>query len=498
MLLGARQQSWHAVLGAPEFAELNKELIGAEKTDPRRKVYGHSFALSPRDEEGPAPGSGVPNPTPAAAAGGTSGSGLGAGGLCEGDPDGGDSPGSRGDSRRHLGRAGGGQLILTCPSRFRTAFECFRFGPVHPNSSWVDFYLLDDPSEREFAGGLASESGGPGSEALGPGSSASEPLKKSSGRRQAAAREEGEAAERQGPAGVGKSGEESDFEAFLLERPFDFKLSSQRRRSGRRRLRAGGGGEDGSDGGGEEGGGEGDGEDAFDSSSGVEDEEMTQVVQGGEEPLLEAQHQQHEPDTEERPDQREQRGRSEEHRGDAGLPESPGGRQGRLQALQHPPPQGSGGLRHSPSPLQRPGAARPDGPRDHSSAPSLSLHPLQGGAQAADTDADVNYAASEQIPDLRRGGLSLSPPFPGNGLGPGPSTLDMNTLKEIIRKSSPLINNPNPMMFDAGSGDDTTNTNNGNGTANGTSTFFTQCNVPNSNRFSNEPKNTGSKVQIQL
>ncbi|KAJ1607154.1 mRNA 3' end processing protein RNA14 [Cryptosporidium canis] len=143
MLLSKKQQqAWHAILGAPEFAELNKEYIGHDNIDPRTKVYGHSYVLNPFDDDT---------------------------NIFEGSMDFGNhqstnisgqkiSPSSLGDptisSKRVIPNTNGAnKLILTCPSKFRTAFECFRFGSIYPNSSWTQFYITegeDNTSHSSF------------------------------------------------------------------------------------------------------------------------------------------------------------------------------------------------------------------------------------------------------------------------------------------------------------------------------------------------------------
>ncbi|KAJ1605075.1 mRNA 3' end processing protein RNA14, partial [Cryptosporidium canis] len=137
MLLSKKQQqAWHAILGAPEFAELNKDYIGHDNIDPRTKVYGHSYILNPFDDDT---------------------------NIFEGSMDFGNHPSissipgqkmspssSLGDSNISSKRTittntnGANKLILTCPSKFRTAFECFRFGSIYPNTSWTQFYITKD------------------------------------------------------------------------------------------------------------------------------------------------------------------------------------------------------------------------------------------------------------------------------------------------------------------------------------------------------------------
>lgn len=134
MLLSKRQQqAWHAVLGAPEFAELNKEFIGADSVDPKTKVYGHSYIINPFDEESMISGGG-------GGADGQAGTSLNAQNqkpLHSANQSALDSNGPL-----HM-TSGANRFILTCPGKFRVAFECFRFGSIYPNSSWTEFNMPD-------------------------------------------------------------------------------------------------------------------------------------------------------------------------------------------------------------------------------------------------------------------------------------------------------------------------------------------------------------------
>lgn len=190
MLLSKRQQeAWHAVLGAPEFAELNKEFIGNDNIDPKTKVYGHSYIINPFDEDSVmGGGSGNSNNSNSGLLGvgsdlavGTSGGGGGgdttsnslnpqnsrllhsSGAAASG---GGSSsalnPGAT--PRRSPVASGANRFILTCPSKFRTAFECFRFGSIYPNSSWTEFHISegngDEPRDSFFQAEEERGSGG--------------------------------------------------------------------------------------------------------------------------------------------------------------------------------------------------------------------------------------------------------------------------------------------------------------------------------------------------
>ncbi|OLQ18664.1 hypothetical protein ChUKH1_17995 [Cryptosporidium hominis] len=163
MLLSKRQQeAWHAILGAPEFAELNKEYIGNDNIDPKTKVYGHSYIVNPFDDDNFIGGLSSSNVNDSNNNDNNNNINSSSNLLLQ-NQRGANSvltTGAIGNSRRSLEVNSGNKFILTCPSKFRTAFECFRFGSIYPNSSWTEFYLFDGEEGRNnyFGGGIGISS----------------------------------------------------------------------------------------------------------------------------------------------------------------------------------------------------------------------------------------------------------------------------------------------------------------------------------------------------
>ncbi|KAH8584813.1 mRNA 3 end processing RNA14 [Cryptosporidium sp. chipmunk genotype I] len=163
MLLSKRQQeAWHSILGAPEFAELNKEYIGSDNIDPKTKVYGHSYVFNPFDDDhfiGGLSSSNVNDNNNNNNTTSTSSANLAI--QNQRGVNSAFKTGAIENSMRSLEANSGNKFILTCPSKFRTAFECFRFGSIYPNSSWTEFYLLEGEEGRNgcFGGiGVSSQS----------------------------------------------------------------------------------------------------------------------------------------------------------------------------------------------------------------------------------------------------------------------------------------------------------------------------------------------------
>ncbi|KAK9174510.1 hypothetical protein CmeUKMEL1_01270 [Cryptosporidium meleagridis] len=165
MLLSKRQQeAWHAILGAPEFAELNKEYIGNDNIDPKTKVYGHSYIVSPFDHDNFMGGLPTSNLNDGNGNNNNNNNNISSSSnLLLQNQKGANSvlvTGETGNSGRTLEVNTGNKFILTCPSKFRTAFECFRFGSIYPNSSWTEFYLFDGEEGRSnyLGGGIGLSS----------------------------------------------------------------------------------------------------------------------------------------------------------------------------------------------------------------------------------------------------------------------------------------------------------------------------------------------------
>ncbi|KAH8740322.1 hypothetical protein FG386_002834 [Cryptosporidium ryanae] len=121
MLYGDKQrQSWHSVLGAPEFSELNKEYIGYDTNcDIKNKVYGKSYAISHATDV-------VSDSNNLSS-------------------DNNNSPNNLLDIQSFLENKekvvlnNNNKLLLSYPNSFKTMFECFKFESIYPNTCWSEF-----------------------------------------------------------------------------------------------------------------------------------------------------------------------------------------------------------------------------------------------------------------------------------------------------------------------------------------------------------------------
>ncbi|OII71092.1 hypothetical protein cand_026500 [Cryptosporidium andersoni] len=137
MLMGKKQKlGWHTILGAPEFMDINDKTITTD-TDPKNRVYGYSYVLNTFDDTQMDDVDNLNNSTSHS----TSTSNINivnnAGNLNQ-------NTSNINNTSYTLPSVNSNKYLLTCPSKLRTVFECFRFGSIYPNSTWTDFYISEE------------------------------------------------------------------------------------------------------------------------------------------------------------------------------------------------------------------------------------------------------------------------------------------------------------------------------------------------------------------
>ncbi|KAK6587909.1 mRNA 3 end processing RNA14 [Cryptosporidium xiaoi] len=125
MLCGDKQrQSWHSVLGAPEFAELNKEHIGNDADcDIKTKVYGNTYTINDIENDS----NDNNNVTNTFNSGNDSNNNLS------------EIQSSSENKNKKTILNNKNKSLLSYPNSFKTIFECFKFESIYPNTCWSEF-----------------------------------------------------------------------------------------------------------------------------------------------------------------------------------------------------------------------------------------------------------------------------------------------------------------------------------------------------------------------